>query len=178
MPSDLIWAIFPTFRPNSKPPCLSCFSGWIPLLYNYMQDDTVSVLKPSVSVEDGRKGTAAEEAGASPAATGQFHPLNPRQIERVAETFKVLGEPTRLQLLHALQNGPRSVGALVEATGLKQANVSKQLGILYQAGLTGRRRDGTTVNYFISDPIIFDLCDLVCDKVRRHAHALAAIPSR
>ena len=48
-------------------------------------------------------------------------PMTPALIDEVAERFKALGEPTRLQLLMALREGERTVTELVEATGLGQA---------------------------------------------------------
>ena len=72
-------------------------------------------------------------------------PLTPAQLEIVARLFAALAEPSRLSLLQALQPGPLSVGELMEASGLKQANVSKHLAILYDKRLVKRERDGTTI---------------------------------
>jgi DNA-binding transcriptional ArsR family regulator len=93
-------------------------------------------------------------------------PLRPAQIQAVAALFRVLAEPTRLQILQFLHDGPRSVTDIVAGLDLKQANASKQLGILHDAGLLDRRREGNQVLYWIADPIIFDLCQLVCLKIR------------
>ena len=93
--------------------------------------------------------------------------LHPEQLEAVAEMFGVLAEPTRLALLQELRGGPLAVGELVEALGAKQANVSKQLGILHSAGFVGRERHGNTVRYFIADELVFQLCESVCGKLRR-----------
>lgn len=93
------------------------------------------------------------------------------QLEKVARLFGVLSEPTRLAILQKLRSGPLPVKDLVEALQAKQANVSKQLGILYDAGLVERRRDAGMVLYSIREPMIFELCHLVCDKLRRDAEA-------
>lgn len=90
-------------------------------------------------------------------------------LESVARLFKVLAEPTRLEILQQLKAAPLAVGELVDATGGKQANVSKQLGVLYAAGLLSRERDGATVRYAIAEPMVFDLCGLVCGKLRADA---------
>ena len=47
--------------------------------------------------------------------------LTSAQLTLVAERFKILAEPARLQLLQALMPGELSVGQLVEKTGLSQA---------------------------------------------------------
>lgn len=95
--------------------------------------------------------------------------LDRSSLEAVARLFAVLAEPTRLAILQELKGGPRVVSELVEALGAKQANVSKQLGILHTAGLLSRERDGNLVRYAIAEPMIFDLCELVCGKLRRDA---------
>jgi ArsR family transcriptional regulator len=91
--------------------------------------------------------------------------MTPEALEQVAERFRVLGEPMRLRLLDSLRHGERSVSELVERTGESQANVSKHLALLHVAGLVGRRREGTTVFYTLTDPSIFQLCDLVCGRL-------------
>lgn len=101
--------------------------------------------------------------------------LDRKQLEAVAELFGVLAEPTRLEILQALQEGPRPVGDLVDTLGAKQANVSKQLGTLYDAGLLDRQRQGTQIFYSIREPLIFELCGLVCRKLKQDADAQAQL---
>jgi DNA-binding transcriptional ArsR family regulator len=97
------------------------------------------------------------------------------QLEVVARLFAALSEPSRLILLQALHDGPLTVSELVEACDLKQANVSKHLGVLYDHRLVKRERDGISVRYQIADPMIFSLCDLVCGKMARDAKCAAAL---
>ena len=54
-----------------------------------------------------------------------------------------------------------TVNEIVEALQANQSNVSKHLGLLYDGGLAGRRRDGNSIYYFIADPVVAQLCDLV-----------------
>ncbi len=98
-------------------------------------------------------------------------PLDPNQIspdllEFIAGRFKLLSEPMRLRILHTLQRGERNVTQIIAATGASQANVSKHLALLSRAEMVGRRKEGLNVFYSISDPVIFELCDLVCNKLR------------
>lgn len=86
-------------------------------------------------------------------------------MERVAEHFRALGEPTRLVLLNALREGERSVSELVEATGLGQANTSRHLSVLHSLDFVNRRRDGVNVLYSLADPRIFVLCDIMCGRL-------------
>lgn len=93
--------------------------------------------------------------------------LPPRALELIASRFRVLGEASRLKLISALQAGEKNVGELVAATGLNQANVSRHLQSLTDAGILFRRKDGLNVIYAIADPSIFDLCDLVCGSMQK-----------
>jgi DNA-binding transcriptional ArsR family regulator len=102
-------------------------------------------------------------------------PLSTAQLAAVSRLFAALSEPSRLALLQALHDGPLSVSQLVEASGMKQANVSKHLGQLYDQRLVKRQREGTSVLYEISDPLVFSLCELVCGKMQRDANEAAAV---
>lgn len=101
-------------------------------------------------------------------------PLPENALELVAAKFRVLAEPMRLRLLNTLHGGEHTVTALVEATGAGQANVSKHLGVLADAGMVRRRKEGLNVFYFIADPMVFELCDLVCARMRKELSARAA----
>jgi DNA-binding transcriptional ArsR family regulator len=95
-------------------------------------------------------------------------------LESVAGLFRALAEPTRLAILQVLQSRPHAVGELVERLGAKQANVSKQLNVLYAAGLLTRVREGNVVRYGIGEPMVFNLCELVCNKLKRDADRQSA----
>ncbi len=86
-------------------------------------------------------------------------------LSLVAERFRALGEPVRLQLLHALRQGEQSVGDLVAETGLGQANVSKHLQVLHGLGFVHRRKDGLYVFYILADRSVLKLCDLMCGRI-------------
>jgi len=104
--------------------------------------------------------------------------LSPDALELIAARFRTLGEPNRLKLLSVLEEGPKSVSELMEATGLMQANVSRHLQTLTDAGLLARERRGSAVIYSIADPTIFELCRQVCGgiqhRLRQQAKAFNA----
>ncbi len=89
----------------------------------------------------------------------------PALLERVAARFRALAEPARLAILHALEDGERTVTELVEATGLAQGNLSKHLQQLYAAGFVTRRREGLFVLYALADEGVLKLCVLMCDRL-------------
>jgi DNA-binding transcriptional ArsR family regulator len=103
------------------------------------------------------------------------HPLPDDLAELVAQRFRVIGEPMRIRLLDQLRDGERSVGDLVEALGATQQNVSKHLGVLYQAGIVGRRKDGNRVIYAIADDSVFALCETVCGGLARQVAGIAQL---
>ena len=94
-------------------------------------------------------------------------PLPLGALELVAARFRMLAEPMRLRLLNELRDGEKTVTTLVEATGAGQANVSKHLSLLADAGMVGRRKEGLNVYYFIVDESLFELCDLVCGRLQK-----------
>lgn len=78
-----------------------------------------------------------------------------------AELCQVLADPARQELLHLLGEGERTVGELVQATGLRQANVSQHLAVMRQRNVVATRREGTTIYYSLADPEILDACAIV-----------------
>lgn len=99
--------------------------------------------------------------------------LSEPAIELIAARFRVLGEPMRLRLLIALEDGERNVTELVKATGATQANVSRHLQTLTEAGILARRKEGLNVYYYIADPGIFNLCEQVCGSIQKRLGAQA-----
>jgi len=91
--------------------------------------------------------------------------LSPAALGLMADFFKVLSEVSRLQIVCTLKTGSKNVTEIIEATGLGQANVSKHLKILTQAGIASRQQQGPNVYYQIANPFVFELCDLVCDSL-------------
>ncbi|MBD2664023.1 transcriptional Regulator, ArsR family protein [Richelia sinica FACHB-800] len=90
---------------------------------------------------------------------------SPQALTPVADYFKMLSEVSRLQVLCSLKTGPKNVTEIIAITGMGQANVSKHLKLLTQAGIVSRQPKGATVFYQIVDPVIFDLCELVCERL-------------
>lgn len=94
------------------------------------------------------------------------HPSLTREaLELVASRFKVLGDPTRLSILQQLRKGERTVSELVATLALAQSSVSKHLKTLRQEGLVSRRKVGPSAIYSIADPIVWTLCDAVCNSL-------------
>lgn len=101
-------------------------------------------------------------------------------FEEVSHYFFLLSEPTRLKILYALCQGEQPVGAIVKEIEANQANVSRQLNMLYQAKILQRRKDGAQVYYRIEDQNAIQLCRVVCaqmvDKVVQQTGRLMQPP--
>ena len=104
--------------------------------------------------------------------------LTPEVVVLVAERFKALAEPARLQILSCLREGEMVVTDLVAETGLGQANVSKHLRLLHSMGFVQRRKDGLFVNYALADKDIFRLCDMMCGRIDKETKRRGRLPWR
>ncbi len=102
-------------------------------------------------------------------------PLPDELVDLIAQRFRVLGEPMRIKLLDRLRDGGATVQELTADLGASQQNVSKHLGVLHQAGILSREKEGTRVRYAIADASVFGLCDEVCGGLRRQVDALDTI---
>jgi len=109
----------------------------------------------------------ASDCPASDAAVSAMERFDDASIEKIAEYFRALSEPTRLKLLNALRTGERNVTELTAAVGASQANVSKHLAVLLAAGVVERSNRGTSAYYRIADEGTYGLCDLVCGQIGR-----------
>jgi len=87
--------------------------------------------------------------------------MDSAQASRLESVFKVLGNDTRLRLLHALvRAGQLCVGDLAGQVGLRPQAVSNQLQRLVDQGIVAARRDGNRIWYRVLDPCVVQLLDL------------------
>lgn len=93
--------------------------------------------------------------------------LSEEALEMIANRFRLLSDPMRLKILHTLGGEEMNVMDLVNATNAGQANVSKHLGILLNAGIVSRRKEGLNAIYRVSDETIFELCEAVCSRLKK-----------
>jgi DNA-binding transcriptional ArsR family regulator len=87
------------------------------------------------------------------------------EVRRLAESFALLGDPTRLMLLLAIDAVPDiSVTDLATAVGLNDATVSQALRFLRAAGVVTGRKDGRLVRYRLAENDTVALLRLVRAK--------------
>lgn len=87
-----------------------------------------------------------------------------------ANYLKALGDPYRLQIARALQNGPMSVSDLALLLELEIANVSHHLRVMFHAGLVKTEREGRFIYYhlnqdFLSSGKLKQSLDFGCCKI-------------
>lgn len=87
-------------------------------------------------------------------------------LEMIAHRFRALSEPVRLKILSVLMGGEKNVSQLVELTGTGQANVSKHLSVLKEAAMITTKKEGLATMCSISDPAIFQLCEIMCARLK------------
>jgi DNA-binding transcriptional ArsR family regulator len=88
-------------------------------------------------------------------------------LKMVAEQFRVLAEPVRLQILQCVGNEEKAVGEIVEQIKASQPNVSKHLKLMQEAGILIRRQEKNSAFYRVADPSIFEMCDMVCGALKK-----------
>jgi DNA-binding transcriptional ArsR family regulator len=78
-----------------------------------------------------------------------------------AEIFQALAHPTRIAVLEALRDEEQSAGALADAVGVEQANLSQHLAVLRNNRIVVSRKAGNQVFYSVRDPLLIDVLDLM-----------------
>ena len=93
--------------------------------------------------------------------------------ELQAEILKTLAHPRRLEIVHELALGPRTVGRLADDLGLAQPNVSQHLALMRGSGVVEAERDGRVMRYRLADPDIITACGLMRGALQRRLARLA-----
>jgi DNA-binding transcriptional ArsR family regulator len=95
-----------------------------------------------------------------PAASAECPELGP-VLAAAASYFGLLSDPTRLRILNSICGVERNVTAIVDATGVRQTNVSRHLAVLHAAGVVTRRKVRNNVFYKVADPMFAEVCRTV-----------------
>ena len=104
------------------------------------------------------------------------HPVTPgpQLLETAAGTLRMLAEPTRLNLLFQLTEGPKTVTDLTAAAGVPRTVVSQHLAKLRLSGLVDTRKDGRHVIYSLHDG---HLIRLIRETINHADHRLTGEPT-
>jgi DNA-binding transcriptional ArsR family regulator len=102
----------------------------------------------------------------SAAASLQKRLLPDRSVVALAETFKVLGDPTRVRILDALSRSELCVHDIARLLVLSESAVSHQLRLLRGLRVVRARRDGRLVFYTLDDQHIVGLFEQGLEHVQ------------
>jgi DNA-binding transcriptional ArsR family regulator len=94
-------------------------------------------------------------------------------VDLVASRLALLADPTRVQLLTALEQGECSLQQLADNMTCTPQNVSRHMCILHRAGIVARRRDGNSTLYSLTDFSACRLLEQVLESVRGQIDELA-----
>jgi DNA-binding transcriptional ArsR family regulator len=86
-----------------------------------------------------------------------------------------LADPTRILILYALNEGPRSVTELTNELGTTQPTTSRHLKMLRERGLVTATRQGVTIIYEISDRRLIEALDLLRSVLRSNINQKASL---
>ena len=97
--------------------------------------------------------------------------------DALSRYFRVLGDPTRLQILEALLQRERTVSELVELLGASQSRISNHLACLRWCRFAGSERRGRTVVYRVADARVAGLLELAASLAEANCDHLASCGS-
>ncbi len=92
--------------------------------------------------------------------------ISRREAERLALTYKALGDPTRLRMLMALAGGEMCVCDLAAFLGLTESAISHHLRRLKDLALVKSRREGQVLYYSLDDEHVSELLNIGIEHVR------------
>ncbi len=82
---------------------------------------------------------------------------DPTVVQALADTFRILGDPTRVRIVDALAEGELCVCDIAEQVGISESAVSHQLRLMRGMRIVRGRREGRCVYYTLDDQHVLDL---------------------
>ena len=99
-------------------------------------------------------------------AAVQSRMVSRHTVERLADVFKIMGDPSRVKIIYALLQTELCVSDLAAVVGISQSGISHQLRLLRDARLVKTRRDGQTVFYSLDDYHIINLLSECLEHIK------------
>jgi ArsR family transcriptional regulator, lead/cadmium/zinc/bismuth-responsive transcriptional repressor len=94
-------------------------------------------------------------------------PIDAAEAGALADTFKLLGDPTRARILYALlEHGELNVSDLAETVEVPETSVSHALRLLRTAGIVRNRRAGRMIYYALDDAHVRLVLELSLEHLR------------
>ncbi len=121
------------------------------IIYEYLLIYSIMMIQTTMPTCEGNH---IDEGAVYAARSGL---IDAPQAGRLAQIFAALADPTRLQLISALNQRELCVCDLAAVLGMSQSAVSHQLRLLRALGLVRNRKEGRVVYYALDDEHIRDL---------------------
>ena len=83
-----------------------------------------------------------------------------KELYKLSELFKVIGDPTRIKILWVLDNHEMCVCDIANVLNMTKSSISHQLAVLRDNGIVKNRKDGKEVYYTLDDEHIKELYEL------------------
>jgi ArsR family transcriptional regulator, lead/cadmium/zinc/bismuth-responsive transcriptional repressor len=119
--------------------------------------DEVRAAKTNEARPDGAEACDLFVADAEKVALVRAALMDTPEVAALADTFRVLGDPTRVRILDALATAELCVCDLATLHGLSESAVSHQLRLLRSMRLVRSRREGRMVFYALDDQHVVSL---------------------
>ncbi len=96
-----------------------------------------------------------------------------------AQVCSALGDPSRILIIYALNDGSLNVGELAECLGSPQPTISRHLKTLRDSGIVKAQRNGQSIYYTLADPRAIQALDLLramlADSLENRANLAQAV---
>jgi DNA-binding transcriptional ArsR family regulator len=93
----------------------------------------------------------------------------PAIYELQAELCRAMSHAGRIEILHALREGPKRVSDIAREIDSSQVTVSRHLAVLRHSGIVAAQRQGQDVYYSVVNPKILEVCSLMLDVLSEQA---------
>ncbi|HUH96357.1 MAG TPA: metalloregulator ArsR/SmtB family transcription factor [Anaerolineales bacterium] len=98
-----------------------------------------------------------------------------KAFEIQAELCRAMGSPLRMRILDLLRHGSLKVNEIASATNQPQATISRNLKIMRNADIVATHREGSSVLYYIANPKLMSVCDLMRQVLVEQANELSRL---
>lgn len=82
-------------------------------------------------------------------------------LERATAIFKLLSDPTRLEIVNLLKDNTLNVNTISERINKEQSATSHQLKLLYDGNLLQKKRQGRSIYYSLADKHVTNIVEQV-----------------
>lgn len=87
------------------------------------------------------------------------------EITKVTLFLKIMADTTRVKILFAIKNGPKSVAEIQELVGATQSAVSHQLSLMRRVKIVSTKRDGNKIFYSLVDSEIAKILEIAKNHI-------------